>query len=157
MIYLVEISRDKKHIFILLFANFEKPTQFIGETIKEKVAYKLMADNENSFERLVYNFSVKYNKLQINGYHFHRSLHHRTYEARQQPSLNEDSRREPVVKAFPSPVREAKEAREEDTARGRDSESPNDESELMQASVNEPSTSHRFSDFTAKQQHNSMI
>ena len=71
VVYLVEISRDKKHIFILLFPNFEKPTVFIGESIKEKVAYKLMADNQNQFEFLVQQFSVKFNKLQIAGYHTH--------------------------------------------------------------------------------------
>jgi hypothetical protein len=50
---LIEISRDKKHIFILLFENFEQPNNFIGEKLTEKMASKLMNDNENLFEKLV--------------------------------------------------------------------------------------------------------
>jgi len=32
-VYLIEISRDKKHIFILLFENFEVPTKYIVEIL----------------------------------------------------------------------------------------------------------------------------
>ena len=33
VVYLVEISRDRKKIFVLLFENFEKPRLHIGEAI----------------------------------------------------------------------------------------------------------------------------
>lgn len=41
-IYLVEISRNKTKIFILLFENFENPTRHIAEVLLEKIALKLM-------------------------------------------------------------------------------------------------------------------
>jgi hypothetical protein len=50
---LVEISRNKTKIFILLFENFENPHRFIGEAIIEKIALKLMQQNANSFENLI--------------------------------------------------------------------------------------------------------
>jgi hypothetical protein len=46
-IYLVEISRNKTNIFILLFENFENPSKYIVEVLKEKIALKLMQDNQN--------------------------------------------------------------------------------------------------------------
>lgn len=46
-VYLIEISRSKKKIFILLFENFEVPTKFIAEAFSEKLATKLMNDNDN--------------------------------------------------------------------------------------------------------------
>lgn len=68
-IYLVEISRSPKKVFILLFANFERPDEFLAEVLMEKVASKLMHDNGNVFENLVQQFYVKFGKLQIIGYH----------------------------------------------------------------------------------------
>ena len=68
-IYLIEISRNTKKVFILLFPNFEQPEQYLSEVFPEKVAMKLMNDNNNLFENLVKNFYVKFNKLQIEGYH----------------------------------------------------------------------------------------
>ena len=44
-IYLVEISRNKMHMFVALLENFEDPSKFIAESIKIKVASKLMKDN----------------------------------------------------------------------------------------------------------------
>lgn len=35
-IYLVEISRNPKKVFILLFPNFEKPEEFLSEIMTEK-------------------------------------------------------------------------------------------------------------------------
>lgn len=35
-VYLVEISRNKKKVFILLFPNFEKPDQYIQEVLTDK-------------------------------------------------------------------------------------------------------------------------
>jgi hypothetical protein len=52
-VYLVEISRNAKKIFILLFPNFETPENYLHEVIAEKIASKLMSDNENLFETLV--------------------------------------------------------------------------------------------------------
>ena len=46
-VYLIEISRDKKRVFILLFENFEQPNRFIAEVILEKIACKLLSDNQN--------------------------------------------------------------------------------------------------------------
>lgn len=37
-IYLVEISRSPKKIFILLFPNFEEPTMYLSLVFPEKVA-----------------------------------------------------------------------------------------------------------------------
>ena len=64
-IYLVEISRSKTRVFILLFENFEDPTSYIIEVLLEKIALKLMQDCQNAFESLVSTFNVKYGKLQI--------------------------------------------------------------------------------------------
>jgi hypothetical protein len=52
-IYLVEISRSKLKVFVLLFENFEIPTNFIVEVLQEKVAHKLLQDNNNRFEHFV--------------------------------------------------------------------------------------------------------
>jgi hypothetical protein len=75
LVYLVEVSRDIKKVFILLFPNFEQPTSFIGEVLQEKVALKLVSDNNNSFECFIGKFQVKYGKLQISGYHFNKNHH----------------------------------------------------------------------------------
>jgi hypothetical protein len=48
-VYLIEISRDKKHVFFLLFENYEQPHSFIAEMLLEKIAMKLLQDNQNSF------------------------------------------------------------------------------------------------------------
>ena len=62
-VYLVEISRNPKKIFFLLFPNFEQPTEYLSEVFYEKVAMKLMNDCQNLFENLVKKFYVKFNKL----------------------------------------------------------------------------------------------
>lgn len=41
-IFLVEISRSKLKVFVMLFENFENPTNFIIEVLQEKVAHKLL-------------------------------------------------------------------------------------------------------------------
>lgn len=41
-VYLIEISRNTKKIFVLLFPNFEQPDHNITEVFPEKVAAKLM-------------------------------------------------------------------------------------------------------------------
>ena len=68
-VYLVEISRNIKKIFILLFPNFELPETYLHQVFAEKVAHKLMSDNDNLFETLVTRFYIKFSTLQIEGYH----------------------------------------------------------------------------------------
>ena len=36
IVYLVEISRNPKKVFILLFANFEEPEKYIQEILTDK-------------------------------------------------------------------------------------------------------------------------
>ena len=68
-VYLVEISRNPKKVFILLFPNFEQPTEYIQEILSDKQATKLMSDSGNIFENLIASFYVKFGKLQIRGFH----------------------------------------------------------------------------------------
>lgn len=63
IVYLVEISRNVKKIFILLFPNFENPSSYIQETITDKQATKLLAECENVFENFVAKFFIKFGKL----------------------------------------------------------------------------------------------
>ena len=41
-IFLVEISRNAKNVFVLLFENFENPTNYKAEVLREKIALRLM-------------------------------------------------------------------------------------------------------------------
>ena len=68
-VYLVEISRNPKKVFILLFPNFERPDEYIKEILTDKQATKLMAECGNIFENFIANFYVKFGKLQIRGFH----------------------------------------------------------------------------------------
>ena len=68
-VYLVEISRNPKKVFILLFPNFERPDEYIKEVLTDKIATKLMAESGNIFENFIASFYVKFSKLQIRGYH----------------------------------------------------------------------------------------
>ena len=70
-IFLIEISRNALKVFILLFPNFEMPDIFMCEVMTEKKAQKLMTESNNMFEELVKKFHIKYEKLQIEGYHGH--------------------------------------------------------------------------------------
>jgi hypothetical protein len=56
-------------VFILLFPNFEKPDQYIAEILTDKQANKLMNESNNIFELFISRFYVKFNKLQIRGFH----------------------------------------------------------------------------------------
>lgn len=69
MVYLVEISRNPKKVFVLLFPNFERPDEYILEVLTDKQATKLMAESGNVFENFIANFYVKFGKLQIKGFH----------------------------------------------------------------------------------------
>lgn len=69
VVYLVEISRNPKKVFILLFPNFERPEEYIQEVLTDKQATKLMAESGNIFENFIANFYVKFGKLQIRGFH----------------------------------------------------------------------------------------
>jgi hypothetical protein len=53
----------------LLFPNFERPEKYLSVELAEKVATKLLNDNQNLFENLVAKFYIKFNRLQITGYH----------------------------------------------------------------------------------------
>ena len=90
LIYLVEISRDKKNLFVVLLENFEDPSNNIAESIKIKVASKLMKDNGNLFETFVSQCSVKYGKLQIAGYHHAKKPQRPSFDYCQ-PAPTEDS------------------------------------------------------------------
>jgi hypothetical protein len=68
-IFLVEISRDSRNVFVLLFENFENPTSYKAEVLREKIALKLMQESANSFETFVSKFYIKFGRLQIQGYH----------------------------------------------------------------------------------------
>ena len=69
VVYLVEISRNPKKVYILLFPNFERPDEYIQEILTDKQATKLMSECGNIFENFIANFYVKFNKLQIKGFH----------------------------------------------------------------------------------------
>lgn len=69
MVYLVEISRTKQKVFIVLFEHYSLPNNFMAECLTEKVAFKLMSDHGNSFENFIAAFYIKFGKLQILGYH----------------------------------------------------------------------------------------
>ena len=69
IVYLVEISRNPKKVFIILFPNFERPDDNIQEVLTDKQATKLMAECGNMFDNFIGNFYVKFGKLQIKGFH----------------------------------------------------------------------------------------
>jgi hypothetical protein len=69
VVYLCEISKNEKKVFIILFPNFERPEIFIHECISEKIFQKLLSDNSYGYDQLIQNnFCVKYNKLLIKNY-----------------------------------------------------------------------------------------
>jgi len=37
MVYLVEISRNSKKVFIVMFPNYEKPDIFVHEALSDKI------------------------------------------------------------------------------------------------------------------------
>lgn len=65
LVYLVEISKESRKVHFLLFPNFEKPEEYLHEMFTEKMASKLMSENNNSFEELIAKFYIKFGKLQI--------------------------------------------------------------------------------------------
>ena len=62
-VYLVEISRNSKKVFVLLFPNFEIPNEYLKEILTDKQATRLMAECGNIFENFIANFYVKFGKL----------------------------------------------------------------------------------------------
>lgn len=68
-VYLVEISRNRMKVFILLFPNFERPDQYISEIMTDKQATRMLNENDNIFENFISKFYIKFNKLQIKGFH----------------------------------------------------------------------------------------
>ena len=69
VVYLVEISRNKNKIFILLFPNYEKPEMFIHQVINSKIGERLLALEDNVFEKFISTFDIKFGKLVIKNYH----------------------------------------------------------------------------------------
>lgn len=70
--YLFEIStsHDKRHIFIILFPNYENPQIYLKETLPIKVFGKLLADNEGFFSNFILNqLEIKFGRLWIFDYH----------------------------------------------------------------------------------------
>jgi len=68
-VYLIEISRNPKKVFLLLFPNFESPEKHLAEVLPEKIAVKLMNESDNLFENFVSKLYIKFGRVQINGYH----------------------------------------------------------------------------------------
>lgn len=69
VLYLVEISRNPRKVFVLLFPNFENAEVFKAVVLAEKQAQRLMADCDNKFERFIQTFFIKFGQLQIPGFH----------------------------------------------------------------------------------------
>lgn len=69
VVYLCEISKNDKKVFVILFPNFEKPDIFINDCLSEKIFHKLLADNNYGYDNLIQNnFSVKYGKLLVKNF-----------------------------------------------------------------------------------------
>jgi hypothetical protein len=62
-IYLVEISRNAKRVFILVFPNFEQPEIYKLCQMTEKQATKLMSECNNVFDEFIKKFFIKFDKL----------------------------------------------------------------------------------------------
>lgn len=62
-IYLVEISRNAKRVFILVFPNFEQPEIYKSCHMTEKQATKLMSECNNVFDEFIKKFFIKFDKL----------------------------------------------------------------------------------------------
>ncbi len=73
-IYLVEISRNQKRVYILIFPNFEQPEVFKSCQMTEKQATKLMSECNNIFDEFIKKFFIKFDKLQIEGFHTKRAI-----------------------------------------------------------------------------------
>jgi len=63
LIYLIEISRNKTKVFIVLFENYCTPDIYIAEALSEKIAFSLMAKHNNLYENFVTSFYISYGKL----------------------------------------------------------------------------------------------
>ena len=68
-IYLVEISRNARKVFIILFPNYEAADVYKACVLSEKQAQKLMKESNNMFEVFIQKFYLKFGKLQIDGFH----------------------------------------------------------------------------------------
>ena len=68
-VYLVEISRSDRKVNILLFPNFETPEVFKSCIMTEKQATRLMGECNNVFDDFIKRFFIKFQKLQIEGFH----------------------------------------------------------------------------------------
>ena len=68
-VYLVEISRSDRKVNILLFPNFETPEVFKSCIMTEKQATRLMGECNNVFDEFIRRFFIKFDRLQIEGFH----------------------------------------------------------------------------------------
>ena len=68
-VYLIEISRNAKKVFVVLFPNFERSDEYLSEVLTDKQATKLMSECGNVFENFIQTFYIKFGKLQIKGFH----------------------------------------------------------------------------------------
>jgi hypothetical protein len=73
-IYLVEISRNARRVFILVFPNFEEPDVYKSCQMTEKQATKFMSECGNIFDEFIKKFFIKFDKLQIEGFHTKRGI-----------------------------------------------------------------------------------
>lgn len=67
--YLVEVSRNKTKVFCLIFQDYTTPVKFMGQSIPEKIASKIIHDLEYDYGKFVGTFFIKFEKLQIEAYH----------------------------------------------------------------------------------------
>lgn len=65
MVYLVEISRNKTKVFIVLFESYSAPVTFIAETLHEKIAFTLFAKHDYHYPNFIETLYISYGKLQI--------------------------------------------------------------------------------------------
>lgn len=51
--YLVEISKSKTKVFCIIFEDYTNPGKFMGSSIPDKIAMKMIIDREYDFARWI--------------------------------------------------------------------------------------------------------
>jgi hypothetical protein len=69
VVYLVEISRNKHKIFVILFPNFERPDIYMHTILSYKIGEKLLSYVDNIFEEFIKTIDVKFGKIVMKNYH----------------------------------------------------------------------------------------
>lgn len=67
--FLVEISKNKKKLFILLTDPTDKSRKIIHESLSIKIGEKLLVDLDGSFEDFIKTFEIRFGKLWIQKFH----------------------------------------------------------------------------------------